>query len=93
MQSMLYHRQIVVAEGDFSSLIERREVQHQNSILELIGLGSHVSSLVATGRAAGGAQVNTEVEEMRQLADELGVTGLPFFNLYSSCGNHVAVSP
>lgn len=37
-------------------------------------------------------QVNTEVEEMRILADELGVTGLPFFNIHSSCGNHVAVS-
>jgi len=35
-------------------------------------------------------KVNTEVEEMRILADELGVTGLPFFNIHSSCGNHVA---
>lgn len=34
-------------------------------------------------------KVNTEVEDMRELANELGVVGLPFFNLHSACGNHV----
>lgn len=35
-------------------------------------------------------KVNTEVEEMRVLADELGVTGLPFFNIHSSCDDYIA---
>lgn len=34
-------------------------------------------------------KVNTEVEEMRELAADLGVVGLPFFNLHSSCRNNV----
>ena len=51
----------------------------------LLSLGPGLTQRLAV------VQVNTEMEEMRALADELGVTGLPFFNIHSACDDHIAV--